>query len=82
MIIQNTWRKYKKPMKTKAVDALKRAYGVIKPYRKKLIDPLLKIIGIIILCAILVRVISGNETLSDYAKNNPDIAYSSNQTEP
>lgn len=77
LIIQNTGRKYKKPMKTKIIEKIKSFYtSYIKPYRKNLIDPILKILAIIIVCAVLVRVMSGNETLSDYASKNPDIAYS------
>lgn len=76
MIIQNTGGKYKKPMKTKVIEAFKHFYSIIKPYRKNLIDPILKILAVIIICAVLVRIISGNETLSDYARKNPDIAYS------
>lgn len=47
----------------------------LKPYKNTIIIPLAKIIGIIILCVVLVKVIGGHETLADYAKKNPEIAY-------
>jgi len=62
-------------MKTKIVDFFKKIHTICKPYEKNLIFPLLKIIGIIIICALVVRLMNGNETLSDYAAKNPDIAY-------
>ena len=68
-------------MKAKIVNLFKRFYAVIKPYRKNLIDPLLKIIGIIIICALLVRFVSGNETLNEYASKNPDKAYATTEQE-
>ena len=52
-------------------------WKALDPYKKNIIYPLLKILGIIIVCAVLVRVMSGNETLSDYAEKNPEIAYQS-----
>ncbi|MCR4961300.1 MAG: hypothetical protein K6A74_07575 [Lachnospiraceae bacterium] len=47
----------------------------LRPYKKNVIIPLLKIIGIIILCAVLVRVMNGHETLAEYAAKNPETAY-------
>lgn len=44
---------------------------LLSPYQKNLIQPLLKIIGIIIVCAVLAHLISGNETLLEYAQKNP-----------
>ncbi|MCQ2082372.1 MAG: hypothetical protein MJZ11_12010 [Lachnospiraceae bacterium] len=42
---------------------------------KKIIKPLLGIILIIIISVILVRYLTSQETLSDYAINHPDVAY-------
>lgn len=39
----------------------------LAPYKKNIIIPLLKILAIIIICAILVRFLSGGETLAEYA---------------
>ena len=62
-------------MKDKFTTLTKKLDALIAPYKKNIIIPLLKIIGIIIVCAILVRVIGGNETLADYAEKNPELAY-------
>ena len=63
-------------MKLKIKELFERIRKVLKPYQKNIIQPLLKIILIIIICMIIVHVISGHETLSQYADKNPDIAYS------
>ncbi|MBP5153325.1 MAG: hypothetical protein ILP13_10495 [Lachnospiraceae bacterium] len=44
-------------------------------YGKKLIIPILELLGVIILCVVLVHIISGHETLADYAAKHPEIAY-------
>lgn len=62
-------------MKTKIAEMYTKIKRAIAPYKKNIIIPLLKIFGIIIVCAIVVRLMSGHETLADYAKKNPDIAY-------
>ena len=38
-----------------------------KEYGKKMIIPILEIVGMIILCAILVYFLNGDETLTEYA---------------
>ncbi|MCR5279613.1 MAG: hypothetical protein K6E19_09260 [Lachnospiraceae bacterium] len=38
-----------------------------REYGKKMIIPLLEIVGMIILCAILAYVLNGHETLAEYA---------------
>ena len=43
------------------------ATEIWKEYGKKMIIPILEIVGMIILCAILVYVLNGHETLADYA---------------
>lgn len=45
-------------------DKIKKA---LAPYQKNLIQPLLKILAIIIICAVIARLINGNETLLEYA---------------
>lgn len=62
-------------MKSKIIGFFQKIHTICKPYEKNLIFPILKIIGIIILCAFIAHLMSGNETLSDYAAKNPDIAY-------
>lgn len=62
-------------MKTKIVEMYTKIKKALAPYKKNIIIPLAKIIGIIIVCAVIVRLVSGHETLADYAKKNPDIAY-------
>ena len=42
----------------------------LAPYEKNIIIPLAKIILIIIICAIIARVMGGNETLAEYAAKN------------
>lgn len=73
-------------MKDKIISFIKKIDDIITPYKKNIVFPVLKILGIIILCAILVRVIGGHETLAQYAEKNPEIAYqaeteSTSQTE-
>jgi len=63
-------------MKLKIKELFERIRKALKPYQKNIIQPLLKIILIIIICMIIEHVISGHETLSQYADKNPDIAYS------
>ncbi|SCX19264.1 hypothetical protein SAMN02910339_02699 [Lachnospiraceae bacterium YSD2013] len=63
-------------MKLKIKELFERIRKALKPYQKNIIQPLLKIILIIVICMIIVHVISGHETLSQYADKNPDIAYS------
>lgn len=62
------------------VNAIKKFFlniwDALKPYKKNIIIPLLKIIGVIIICVILIRVMTGDETLAEYAAKNPDTAYS------
>ncbi len=43
------------------------ASEVWKEYGKKMIIPILEIVGVIILCAILVYLLNGHETLAEYA---------------
>ena len=50
-------------------------------YGKKLILPVLKLLGVIIVCVVLVHLISGHETLADYASKHPEIAYSTNTSD-
>ena len=62
-------------MKLKIKELFERIRKLLKPYQKNIIEPLLKIILVIAICAILVRIISGHETLSQYAEKHPDTAY-------
>ena len=64
-------------MKEFIVNLKKKFKPVWDAYGQKLIIPMLKLLGVIILCVILVHLISGHETLSDYAAKHPEIAYSS-----
>lgn len=63
-------------MKLKIKELFERIRKALKPYQKNIIQPLVKIILIIVICMIIVHVINGHETLSQYADKNPDIAYS------
>ena len=63
-------------MKDKIIALFEKIRKALKPYQKNIIQPLLKIILIIIICVIIVHVISGHETLSQYADKHPDVAYS------
>lgn len=62
-------------MKSKIKDLISKIDKAITPYKKNLIIPLLKIIGIIIVCVVIARLMGGHETLAEYAAKNPDIAY-------
>lgn len=48
----------------------------------KLWKPFVLLLVMILFCSVLGRVLSGSETLSDYAKSNPEIAYASPQKQP
>ena len=63
-------------MKEFIVNLKKKLKPVWDAYGQKLILPVLKLLGVIILCVILVHLISGHETLADYAAKHPDVAYS------
>jgi len=63
-------------MKDKIIALFEKTRKALKPYQKNIIQPLLKIILIIIICVIIVRVIGGHETLSQYADKHPEVAYS------
>ena len=65
-------------MKNFIVNLFKNIKIIWNAYKKKLIIPILELLGLIIVCVVLVRLIGGHETLSDYAAKHPDIAYSSN----
>lgn len=62
-------------MKEKTIELIKKLNEKIEPYKKTLVIPILKILAIIIVCAVIARYLSGGETLSDYASKNPDVAY-------
>ena len=49
---------------------------------KKLIKPLGFLILMILVCSVIVRLTSGSETLSDYAKKNPELAYATPKAQP
>ena len=69
-------------MKDKINALFEKIRKTLKPYQKNIIQPALKIILIIIICVIIVHVIGGHETLSQYADKHPDIAYSVSGSEP
>ena len=48
----------------------------------KLWKPFGFLVIMILLCSVMVRVLSGSETLSDYAKANPEIAYATPEKQP
>lgn len=58
-------------MKLKIKEIYEKIRLKLKPYQKNIINPLLKIILIIIICALIVHFMSGSETLLDYAMKNP-----------
>ena len=62
-------------MKDKFKDFITKLYTFLKPYKNTIISPLLKILAIIVICALLVHFIGGHETLKQYADKNPDVAY-------
>ena len=49
---------------------------------QKLWKPLCFLFLIILFCSVIVRVLSGQETLSDYAQKNPEIAYATPKKQP
>ena len=57
---------------------LKKIITYLKPYKKNIINPLIKIVAIIIISALLIHFLEGKETLAEYAKENPEIAYKTN----
>ena len=62
-------------MKTKIAEMYTKFKKALAPYKKNIIIPLFKLLGIIIVCAVIVRLMNGRETLADYARKNPDVAY-------
>lgn len=48
----------------------------------KLWKPFGFLLIMILLCSVMVRVLSGSETLSDYAKANPEVAYATPEKQP
>lgn len=46
------------------------AKEIWKAYGKKMIIPILEIVGMIILCAILIYLLNGHETLAEYASKH------------
>lgn len=48
----------------------------------KLWKPFGFLVIMILLCSVMVRVLSGSETLSDYAKANPEVAYATPEKQP
>jgi hypothetical protein len=68
-------------MKDKLKDFIAKLYTFLKPYKNTIIIPVLKILGIVIICALLVHFIGGHETLKQYADKNPDIAYQTASTD-
>lgn len=57
-------------MKEKIIIFLKKIQNLLAPYKKNIIIPLAKIIGIIILCVLIARYMGGHETLLEYAAKN------------
>lgn len=58
-------------MKLKIKALYTRIKDTLAPYQKNIIIPLLKILGIIIVCAVIAHLMGGNETLLEYAAKNP-----------
>jgi len=58
-------------MKLKIKALYDKIVKALAPYQKNIIQPLLKILGIIILCAVIAHLMGGNETLLEYAAKNP-----------
>lgn len=54
-------------MKLKIKALYERIKSALAPYQKNLIQPILKIIAIIIVCAVIAHLMGGNETLLEYA---------------
>lgn len=42
---------------------------------ERYLKPTILLIAAIILCSVLARTLSGNETLAEYAQNHPEVAY-------
>lgn len=57
-------------MKEKIITFVKRICDLLAPYKKNIIIPALKILGVIILCALIARYMGGHETLLEYAAKN------------
>lgn len=49
---------------------------------KRWIKPLGLLLLLILVCSVIVRIVSGSETLADYAQNNPETAYASPEKQP
>lgn len=67
-------------MKEKLLNFFSKIKKALSPYKKNIIIPILEILGIIIICVLIVHFMGGHETLSDYAKKNPDVAYKTSTT--
>lgn len=57
-------------MKLKFKEFYEKIKGLLAPYRKNIIEPLLKILAIIIICAVVAHLMGGHETLLEYAAKN------------
>lgn len=49
---------------------------------KKWIKPFGLLLLLILVCSVIVRIVSGSETLADYAQNNPETAYATPKKQP
>lgn len=49
---------------------------------KKWIKPFGLLLLLILVCSVIVRIVSGSETLADYAQNNPETAYATPEKQP
>ncbi len=49
---------------------------------QKLLKPLGFLLLMILLCSVIVRVLSGQETLTEYAEKNPELAYATPEKQP
>lgn len=49
---------------------------------KKWLKPLGLLVLLILICSVVSKVLSGNETLSEYAKRNPQVAYATKEPTP
>lgn len=56
-------------MKLKLKEIVHKIRTSLSPYKRNLIDPLIKIILIIIVCVLIVKFMTGGETLLEYAQN-------------
>ena len=52
----------------------------IKPLLRQLAKPFLSLLLFIMICAFLARYLTGEETLLEYAQNNPELAYGPHET--